>query len=142
RMVRREHRSMDNFNGRDREATVNERSTVPESRGQTLIVAMMCAVLTGACSASRVTPAASGSPMLAPPDGSGLQAVPRPDLSPMGEAVQQRIREAYDALAAAVKDRGATPEKLANAYGEVGHVLLAVGELETAEAYYMNSQKL
>lgn len=80
--------------------------------------------------------------MLAPPEGLGLQPVLTPEFSAMGEAVRQRIREAYAALTGAVGDRDATPEKLANAYGEVGHLLLAVGELETAEAYYLNAQKL
>jgi len=60
----------------------------------------------------------------------------------MGAAVQQRIRTAYAALSDATKDRGATPEKLANAYGEVGNLLLALRELDTAEPYYVNAQTL
>lgn len=107
-----------------------------------MVVAALCGILIGACTASNETPAASGSPLLAPPEGLGLQPVPRPEFSPMGDAVQPRIREAYAALTGAVADRAATPEKLASSYGEVGNLLLAMRELDTAEAYYLNAQTL
>jgi tetratricopeptide (TPR) repeat protein len=60
----------------------------------------------------------------------------------MGEAVQQRIQPAYNALARAVADRGAPPEQLAKAYGEMGDLLMALNELDSAEAYYLNAQAL
>jgi tetratricopeptide (TPR) repeat protein len=60
----------------------------------------------------------------------------------MGEAVQQRILRAYTALTRTVEDRGATPEQLAKAYGEVGDLLMALSELESAEPYYLNAQTL
>jgi tetratricopeptide (TPR) repeat protein len=60
----------------------------------------------------------------------------------MGEAVQQRIQQAYTALARVLEDRGATPERLAKAYGEVGDLLMALGELESAAPYYLNAQTL
>src|SRR5437660_3484492 len=126
-MVRCEHRSLDDPEGRNREAPVIS------ARGLTLIIAAVCVVLTGACSASNQTPAASGSPMLAPPEGLGLQPVLTPEFSTVGEAVRQRIREAYAALTGAVGDREATREKLANAGGEGDRLRLAGGERETAE---------
>ncbi len=60
----------------------------------------------------------------------------------MGEAVHQRIQQAYTALTRAVEDQGATPERLAKAYGEVGDLLMALSELESAEPYYLNAQTL
>jgi tetratricopeptide (TPR) repeat protein len=128
---------MDDLERRDRQAPLI-------STG--LIAAVMCvAVVTGACSASSSkgeTPADSGNPTLAPPAGLGLQPVPKPELSPMGEAVQQRIQQAYSALAREVQDRGATLERLAKAYGEVGDLLMALSELESAAPYYLNAQTL
>ena len=41
-----------------------------------------------------------------------------------------------------MEDQGATPERLANAYGEVGDLLMALSELESAEPYYLNAQTL
>jgi tetratricopeptide (TPR) repeat protein len=125
---------MDDAEGRNRQAPLIATA---------LMAAVACAaVLTGACSASNETPADSGSPTLAPPPAKGLQPVPRPELAPMGEAVQQRIQQAYTALARVVEDRGATPERLARAYGEVGDLLMALGELESAAPYYLNAQTL
>jgi tetratricopeptide (TPR) repeat protein len=125
---------MDDLEGRNRTASM----TTP-------VLARFVAVagiLMGACGSSNQAPAASGSSVLAPPEGRQLQPVPRPDFSVMGPAVQQRIREAYTVLTSAVEDRAATPERLANAYGEVGNLLLALKELETAEPYYLNAQTL
>ena len=129
---------MDDLEGRDRQAPVI-------STG--LIVAVLCvAVTAGACSASsssrRETPPDSGNPTLAPPEGRGLQPVPRPELSTMGDAVRPRIQQAYTALTHTVEDPRATPEQLAKAYGEVGDLLMSLNELESAEAYYLNAQTL
>ena len=60
----------------------------------------------------------------------------------MGDAVRQRIQQAYIALTHTVEDRRATPEQLAKAYGEVGDLLMALNELESAEPYYLNAQTL
>ena len=125
---------MDDLEARDRKAPLT---------ASALMAAVMCAaVLNGACSAPARTPAESGNPTLAPPEGRGLQAVPRPELSTMGDAVRQRIQQAYIALTHTVEDRRATPEQLAKAYGEVGDLLMALNELESAEPYYLNAQTL
>lgn len=125
---------MDDLEGRDREAALI-------STG--LIVAVLCvAVVTGGCSASKETPAASLDPTLAPPPGRGLQPVLRPELSAMGDAVRHPIQQAYIALSRTVEDRRATPEQLAKAYGEVGDLLMALNEPNSAEAYYLNAQAL
>src|SRR6185436_18841830 len=128
---------MDDLERRDRQAPLISTR---------LRVAVVCvAVAAGACSTSSPkgeTAAASGNLILAPPAGRDLQPVPKPELAPMGEAVHQRIQQAYTALAHAVEDRSTTPEQLAKAYGEVGDVLMALSELESAEPYYVNTQTL
>ena len=130
---------MDDLEGRDRKAPLIS---------TWLTVALMCvAVASGACSPSSTssrgeTPADSGNPTLAPPEGRGLQPVPRPELSAMGDAARQRIQQAYTALSRAVEDQGATPERLAKAYGDAGDLLMALSELESAEPYYLNAQIL
>src|SRR5262245_46702685 len=136
---------MDDFERRDRQAPLMS-TAIPVGRTfRSAVVALTCAVAAGACSASPPkgeTPADSGNSTLAPPAGRALQPVPRPELAPMGEAVHQRIQQAYTALTRAVEDRGATPEQLAKAYGEVGDLLMALSELESAEPYYLNAQTL
>ena len=128
---------MDDLERRDRQAPLISTR---------LRVAVVCvAVAAGACSTSSPkgeTAAASGNLILAPPAGRDLQPVPKPELAPMGEAVHQRIQQAYTALAHAVEDRSTTPEQLAKAYGEVGDLLMALSELESAEPYYVNAQTL
>jgi tetratricopeptide (TPR) repeat protein len=99
-------------------------------------------IVLGGCAGSGDAPAALEDPVLAPPQGLQLRPVPRPDFSVMGASVEQRIRDAYAALTRAVGERGVAPETLASAYGEVGNLLLALKELETAEPYYLNAQAL
>ena len=107
-----------------------------------LAAAALSALLAAGCAGSGGTAAGDGPRMLAPPDGLGLQPVIRPDFSAMGEAVAEQMRERFDALARTVGDGGATPAHLAAAYGEMGDLLLAARELETAAAYYRNAQTL
>ena len=108
-----------------------------------LAVAAVSVVLAGACSTSNESPAAStGPPVLAPPEGLGLQPVLTPDFSVMGASVAQQMRERYAPLTRAIEDGAATPAELANAYGEMGNLLLAARALDTAEAYYLNAQTL
>ena len=56
-----------------------------------LIVAVLCvAVVAGACSATKRDAGRLRHRRSPPPAGRALQPVPRPELSPMGEAVHQR----------------------------------------------------
>jgi tetratricopeptide (TPR) repeat protein len=134
---------MDDLEARDRKAPLIATALIPVVRTfRSAVVVVMCAVLTGACSAPWKTPAESASPTLAPPEGRGLRPVPRPEFSTMGDAVRQRVQQAYTALTRVVEDRPATPEQLEKAYGEVGDLLMALNELESAEPYYLNAQTL
>ncbi len=106
-------------------------------------LAVAAALLGGACATSTESQADSmGRPVLAPPEGLGLRLVLTPDFSAMGVSVSQQLREPYAALAALVEDGGATAAELAGAYGEMGSLLLAARELETAEAYFLNARTL
>ena len=106
-------------------------------------LAVMAAVLGGACGASTGSETdAAGRLVLVPPAGLGLQAVLRPDFSAMGASVAGQLREPFAALEALVDDGDATAAELAGAYGEMGSLLLAARELETAEIYFLNAQSL
>ena len=108
-----------------------------------LAVAVVCAALGGACSTVTESPtAATGPAVLSPPDGLGLQPVLIPDFSVMGTTVAEQMGERYASLVRRVEDAGGSPAGLANAYGDMGNLLLAARELETAEAYYLNAQTL
>ena len=106
------------------------------------LAAVLCALLAAGCAGSGDPAAGDGPALLAPPDGFGLRPVIRPDFPAMGAAAAEQMRERYEALARTVGGRGPTAGDLAAAYGEMGDLLLAARELETAEAYYRNAQTL
>lgn len=109
-----------------------------------LALVTVCATLGGACATAPEGRAddSEGAAVLGPPDGLGLRPVLTPDFSAMGSSVAKQMRDRYASLEQAVEDGGSTPGDLAGAYGEMGNLLLASRELETAEAYYVNAQTL
>lgn len=108
-----------------------------------LAAVTVCAALSGACATSTENPVASAeTAVLSPPDGLGLQPVLTPDFSTMGTTVAEQMRDRYAALAQMVRNADVSPADLAGAYGEMGDLLLAARELETAEAYYLNARTL
>ena len=64
-----------------------------------------------------------------------------PDLSPMEPSVQKQIRDAQAAVTKATESRAA-PADLANAYGDLGNLLLAAEYANAAEPCYLNAQAL
>ena len=107
------------------------------------VAVLAAAVLGGACGTSTESRTdAMGRPVLAPPDGLGLESVLRPDFSAMGASVAQQLREPFAALEDLVEDGRAPAAELAAAYGEMGSLLLAARELETAETYFLNARTL
>lgn len=108
-----------------------------------LAAAAVFATMTGACATpTERSVEATGPPVLAPPDGLGLQAVMTPDFTAMGASVAQWMRERHASLARLIEDEDVTPAELASAYGEMGNVLLAALEVAAAEGYYLNAQTL
>jgi len=94
------------------------------------IAMTLAASVFGACGRSERTPARD------------LHAVTPPDVSKMSEAVQTQMRERFASLTSKL-EAGSTPSGLlANAYGEVGELLLAARYLDTAEPALVNAHAL
>jgi tetratricopeptide (TPR) repeat protein len=71
-----------------------------------------------------------------------LKPVTLPDLSRTEPSVQQQVQEAYAALTAKSQASGTGAAVLANAYGEMGKLLMAAEYLEAAESSLLNAQTL
>jgi tetratricopeptide (TPR) repeat protein len=77
-----------------------------------------------------------------PPPNTTLVAVHWPDLSQLESDVRNQIATRQNSLAAAVKDRGASNAKLAEAYGETGMVYHAYSLSAPARECYVNANRL
>lgn len=71
-----------------------------------------------------------------------LKPVALPDLSRTEPSVQQQIQEAHAALMTKSGASGTGAADLANAYGEMGKLLMAAEYLEAAESCFLNAQTL
>src|SRR5262245_39417329 len=71
-----------------------------------------------------------------------LPAVSLPDLSRMEPSVQQQMTEQSSMLTRLVADSGTRPADLANAYGDLGNLLMAADYNDAAEPYYLHAQAL
>jgi Flp pilus assembly protein TadD len=69
------------------------------------------------------------------------RSITLPDLSALAEPVQRQIRERFAALSQKQSNR-ATSTDLAEAYGELGRLLLAARLGTTAEASFLNAEVL
>jgi tetratricopeptide (TPR) repeat protein len=106
-------------------------------------IAALCGslVLVVSCT-SGSQPQQAAAPASAEQDSNSLPLVALPDLSRMEPSVQQQMRERSQALASKVERPGTPSIELAEAYGEVGNLLLAAEYTEAAEAYYLHAQAL
>lgn len=98
------------------------------------------AVIMGACTARPEVTSTS-----APAAESGNRALPDaalPDLTGMETSVRQQIDERAQTLMSKMGNASTPPLELAEAYGEVGNLLLAADYLESAEPYYLHAQAL
>lgn len=100
-------------------------------------VVLSCAVLSGACG-SRPKESAS---QLNPPSGLGLRPVTLPDFSGMEASVREQMRARSSSLTATI-ERPAKAADLGAAYGELGKLLMAATDFDTAEVCYLNAQTL
>lgn len=76
---------------------------------------------------------------------SGVQArrpVSLPDLSHAAASVQEQIRAAYSLLTTTIERPNTPPTEQANAYGEMGRVLMAAEFGQAAESCLLNAQML
>ena len=76
------------------------------------------------------------------PDGRALLPVSLPDLSMMTPSVQQQIRASHASLSAQVANRQTAIALLADAYGELGKLLMAADYPEAAEPCFIDAQRL
>lgn len=108
------------------------------------VVAWMCAVLASACTSRDKAASASstGTSVLRPPEGLGLQPVSLPDFSLIEESVRAQLRERYASLKLTIEDRGTVPVDLGTAYGELGKLLMAAQYLDAAESCFLNAQAI
>jgi tetratricopeptide (TPR) repeat protein len=70
-----------------------------------------------------------------------LHEVVLPDITRLDPAVQQQVRDRYEALQHAIREQ-APPERLGTAYGEFGMLLQAAEYLDAAQPAYENAQAL
>jgi tetratricopeptide (TPR) repeat protein len=76
------------------------------------------------------------------PQSRALRPVSLPDISSAAESVQTQLRERYASLTAASGNTATSPADLANAYGEMGKLLMVAEYLDAAEACFVNARTL
>jgi tetratricopeptide (TPR) repeat protein len=84
----------------------------------------------------------SGSNQRPTPAAPEMQEVTLPDLSRMDPAVQEQVRERYQAMLDVIKRPDATAEERGRAYGSVGMLLQAGEYYAAAKPAYLNAQAL
>ncbi len=102
---------------------------------------MAASVLASACTA----PEGDASTKSTPPPATAqreLQPVVLPDLSRLAAPVHRQIGERYASFARTLDDRATSPADRANAYGELGRVLIAAKFNDEAVACYRHAQAL
>ena len=99
-----------------------------------------------ACSSEpRPTTGSSAAPAqsaTATPNDRGLQTVALPDISRTDASVQEQLRGQYAALEARLADPGTSDTALAQAFGEMGKLLMATELFDAAEAPFNNARAL
>src|SRR5262245_53378757 len=73
---------------------------------------------------------------------SDLPAIAPPDVARMEPSVQRQLEDQYRSLTAAIGNRATSPSDLANAYGTMGNLLLAVDHADAAEPFYVHAESL
>jgi len=77
-----------------------------------------------------------------PPDRTALRPVALPDLTRAAELVRRQLRDRYASLTETTSNPNASPPELANAFGEMGKLLMAAEYREQAEACLVNAEAL
>jgi tetratricopeptide (TPR) repeat protein len=72
----------------------------------------------------------------------GLSSVHLPDTRNMEPEVREHLTSAQNALAAALKDKAASSDKLAEAYGMMGSIYQAYSLVSPAKECYLNASRL
>jgi len=99
-----------------------------------LVVLLAAALLAGRCASPHGAPSSSGS--------AGPQPVSLPDLSKLVPTVQTQIRNQHEALTRTLENRGASVVDRADAFGELGKLLMAAQLSDSTETCFLNAQSL
>jgi tetratricopeptide (TPR) repeat protein len=104
----------------------------------------ICAfLLVPACSSSKPAAPAAESSAVQPATGQPrLQPIPLPDLSKVEPTVQTQIRSQQDGVTRALESSASSVVDRANAFGEVGKLLMAAQLPDAAEANFRAAQTL
>ncbi|MFQ5351060.1 MAG: hypothetical protein ACE5EG_11505, partial [Thermoanaerobaculia bacterium] len=84
-------------------------------------------------------PAAAALPEVATPE---LEPIPRPDLSPLKQTVQEQVEQELVELEAFLADPATRPAELAERFGRLARVYHAYGLLDPADVAYRNAARL
>jgi tetratricopeptide (TPR) repeat protein len=107
------------------------------------LIVVSLVLVSGCNSRPDVAPASTSSTDAAvATDNSKLPTVSLPDLSRMEKSVQQQLSEQHRSLTAKIENRGTPQAELAQAYGDLGNLLLAAEYFDAAEACYLHAQAL
>lgn len=112
--------------------------------GALTIFAGVLATLAGACVPRDEVASTTGvkESAQAAPEGEALRPVALPDLSRLAESVQAQVRERYSSLTQKLENRRTPPVELANAFGELGLILMAAEYYDAAAPCYLNALAL
>lgn len=113
-------------------------------------LALACALADAGCTsrpdAGSREPIAPGArreqPSPTTPDGRPLLPVSLPDLSKMTPSVQRQVQASHASLSAQIANRQTAAARLAEAYGELGRLLMAAGYPDAAEPCFVDAQRL
>jgi tetratricopeptide (TPR) repeat protein len=131
---------VDNAHGKQRAVSALRRATFAVLCSAAIVAA--AGILTSGCTSGDETK--SGPPpgaALRAPDGRTLVPVALPDLSKMTESVQRQVLASHSALLKKSAS-GTPPEQLADAYGELGRLLMAANYPDAAEACFRDAEML
>jgi tetratricopeptide (TPR) repeat protein len=109
------------------------------------VVASASAVTLAGCTSRESAPASEEPPaasVVTPPSGLNLQPVTLPDLVQMEAPAREQLRARYAVLQGRVAHSGTSRADLADAYGELGKLLMAATQFDPAEACYLNAEAL
>jgi tetratricopeptide (TPR) repeat protein len=134
-MGRRARRSVHDADGRERSV---KRRIVGIG-----VIALACVIATMAVGCvphdeSQPPASASGSR----PEPAAVQPVALPDVTSLAKSVQTQLRERHSALMARLEDQTTPPRELADAYGQLGLILMAAEYYEVAASCYQTAQAL
>ena len=105
------------------------------SRRRTAPIVVVCCVAAAAGACTRRDDAA-------PPPRSALRQISLPDLSQMAPSAQAQVRNRHAALMQRMAAPGTSDADLADAYGELGRILMAADHRDAAEPCFLDAEAL